>query len=269
MARDLWRSLKPKPPGVDAYFISFPQCGRTWLELRIGMSLMRASGHPIESARRDLYALANEYNLSLRVHACHDWSETTLEAREAVNPQFLFASDLRMKYWGKVVFMLVRDPRDTIVSSYYQVTTRAFRPLPFNSIDEYVLDPVYGINRIIQFYRIWDRNAKHTTFAFERYESLRANTEHVLRRIISFLGVPEAENMRLDDIIEACSFDRFRKLEQSGREDMRQFGGTSMSMKARKGSIGGYREELRPETVAILDSVMSAMPPRFGFSVSD
>lgn len=266
MARDLWRGLKPKPQGVDAYFISFPKCGRTWLELMIGMALMRASGQPIESARRDLYALAREYDLGPRIHSCHDWSETTLEAREAVNPQFLFATDLRMKYWGRRVFMLVRDPRDTIVSSYYQVTQRAFRPLPFDTIDEYVLDPVYGFNRLIQFYRIWDRNADRTTFAFEHYEGLRASTEEVLRRIIAFLGVPGAAEMQLNDIVEACSFDRFRKLEQAGREDLRQFGSTPKAMKARKGSIGGYRDELKPETVAILDSKMSAMPARFGFS---
>lgn len=264
LARDLWRSIKPKPASVDVHLVSFPKCGRTWLELMIGMALVRSVGMDINEGRRDLFNLTRDNNIRPTVYSSHDWSETTLETQRAVNPHFLFASDMRFKYWGRRVFLLTRDPRDTIVSSFHQVTKRAFEPLEFKSIDDYALDPLYGFNRLIQFYRIWDKNADKIQFSFESYENLRSNTNDVLRRCLIFMGVKGASTMQLEDIIDECSFENFRSKEQSGRSDLRSFDG-GRALKARKGNVGGYTEELQAATIETLNEMMEQFPSRFGF----
>ena len=58
----------------------------------------------------------------------HDNSEIILEDGTRNNPLDVFKFTSRFRYKrGKVIF-LVRDPRDVIVSHFYQVTKRAKNP---------------------------------------------------------------------------------------------------------------------------------------------
>ena len=264
-ARDLWRAAKPRPPGVDVHFVSYPKCGRTWLELMLGMVLASKIEADADAVNRNLYQFCKEHDIRPVIHSTHDLSEITQETRNVAPASHLFYYDFRVRYWGRRVFMLVRDPRDTVVSSYYQSTKRAFNPVDVPDIDAFVLHPLYGFKRLIRFYEIWDRNAGLCTFHFESYEDLRSDTVGTMRRILGFLGIDDVSSDRLDQIVEECSFDEMRKMERVEQAGLRAFEGES-AQKARKGRIGGYRSELRPETVEALDEQMHLFPARFGFA---
>ncbi|MGY8989872.1 MAG: sulfotransferase domain-containing protein, partial [Flavobacteriales bacterium] len=88
----------------------------------------------------------------------HDNSEIILEDGTRNNPLDVFKFTSRFRYKrGKVIF-LVRDPRDVIISHFYQVTKRSKNPFIFNSISEFVKDDILGFKRIIHFYNVWKRN---------------------------------------------------------------------------------------------------------------
>ena len=65
----------------------------------------------------------------------------------------------RFRYRRSKVIFLVRDPRDVVVSHFYQVTKRSKNPFVFNSITDFVKDDILGLKEsyIIIIYGIITR----------------------------------------------------------------------------------------------------------------
>ena len=107
-------------PRNQYFLVSFPKTGRTWLIHMINQ-MKEISNHPMKHAEHFIF---NE----------HDSSEIIIENGFRNNPNDLFKFSERLRYRkGKVLF-LVRDPRDVVVSHYYQLTKRAKNPFIFDSI---------------------------------------------------------------------------------------------------------------------------------------
>src|SRR5688572_17508542 len=81
---------------TDVYLVSFPTCGRTWLRVMLGRVHRRAERDP---------------GVSCSV-ATHD-DDAQWKAPEDVDID-------KSRYRGTRVVLLVRDPRDVIVSLYHQ-----------------------------------------------------------------------------------------------------------------------------------------------------
>jgi hypothetical protein len=213
----------------------------------------------------DLTLMRDRAGRGPAIFSTHDWSETTNETRAAIDPRLLFAYRGRLRYRGHRVLMLIRDPRDAIVSNFYQATRRAFRPVPFSDIDSYVLDPLYGFPRIVRFYEIWDATRHHASpFMLVRYEDIMRDGPAILQSIYDFVGLAGIEPSAVDVIYEACRFDSVRAMETAGQADLRVFPGLNAG-KARRGKIGGYVDELRPDTIARLNRWMLDIPPPFAY----
>jgi hypothetical protein len=158
------------------------------------------------------------------------------------------------KFRGKRVIFLARDPRDVIVSSYFEMNKRAalIGENPYESrsgsyegsLEDFIQRKVGGFETILRYYNIWAGNRDIPKgFLLVRYEDLKANPLAELRRIVDFLG----QNMR--------------KMEEQGRfqggvlnpgnQDDRE------SYKTRKGKIGGYADYLSPDQIALLNQRMA------------
>jgi hypothetical protein len=100
------------------FVISFPKSGRTWLGVMLD-------------------------DLEVRARYSHDGSDHRLR---------LPLSELRAdkaQYAGATVLLMVRDPRDTVVSGYFQVTRRLGIPVP--SMSDLIQSDCYGIRKICHF----------------------------------------------------------------------------------------------------------------------
>ena len=99
----------------DIFLISFPKSGRTWLRLLLGKTL--ASHFGIENINLLLLdELAAACPKIPKIHVTHD-----------DNPHWKRVDELsshKIEYEGKKVIFLVRDPRDIIVSNYFEKTNR-------------------------------------------------------------------------------------------------------------------------------------------------
>jgi len=266
-ARDLYNVVHPRTWAIDAFILSFQKCGRTWLELMLAQAFAEQYGLSQERWSRDLTRMSEAAGRGPRIFSTHDWSETTGELSDPVSPYLMLAWPLRTRFWGRRVLMLIRDPRDVMVSSYYQVTRRSLRPLPFDSIDDYVLDPLYGFPRLVAFLRQWNIN-RHMTGAFKlvRYEQLRAEGPATLLEVCEFLGLEGVSPPSASKIYAATTMEQVRLWENAGAADLYKFD-TPDGGKARRGVIGGYRDELRPQTIAQLDAWMSRLPEAFAYPV--
>ena len=162
---------------------------------------------------------------------------------------------------------LHRDPIDTAVSMYYQITRKDLRrwsgrwfrmllplalrnALPPKSIDAFVLDPVYGIEKICAYNKAWlDHLEGRGDCLVLTYEAMRQNPARGFQRMLDFWSETASSGEALAD---ASSFDKMKSAEAAGKGPSQlriAVSGDTGSAKVRKGKVHGYLDELRSDTI--------------------
>src|SRR3989338_9283004 len=170
---------------IEYCLVSFPKCGRTWLRAMIKKAIQL---HVVFTSR-DIFDLMfediPEEDLSQsgiclpRIFVSHDDDPHWKKPRELVR--------LKKKYADKKVIFLIRDPRDTIVSIYFQQSRRVTsedvkwdspkRLGPYKgTLHQYLHEKIGGVETFLEFYRIWANN-RHIpkSFFLIRYEDIYKN----------------------------------------------------------------------------------------------
>ena len=94
-------------------------------------------------------------------------------------------------YASKRVIFLARDPRDVIVSLYYQKKYRRRRATTYHGeLSDFLREPTGGIESIVTFYNVWAEN-RHMPrdFLLVKYEDIVDDPERELRRMLRFLDI--------------------------------------------------------------------------------
>ncbi len=246
----------------DAVLVSFPKCGRTWLRAMLGRAFQLHFGLPDGV---DLTELAHLAELDPRVPlvlVTHD-DDAQFKAPGEVEVD-------KSRYRRRRVVLLVRDPRDVIVSLYHQMHGRRGRY--DGTLAEFVDEPVGGFASLLAFYDAWAAaRGVPADLLVVRYEDLHARPEDELARVLSFLGVTGVAPATVTAAVEHGSFANMRRLEESGAaaSDRLRPGrpGDVDTYKTRRGTVGGFRDELEPEQIARLDGLMAASSARvFGYA---
>jgi hypothetical protein len=164
------------------------------------------------------------------------------------------------------VVFLSRDPRDTVVSGYFEMTRRD--ELPYNgSISDFVRDPRHGITKCILFNKAWLKaGARLGRFLPITYENLSEDPQAVLNKIVDFVGATVTHEA-LARVARENTFEKMRQREANGEYGRYKKKLTPKrkddpeSYKVRRGKIGGYIDYLSPNDVAYCD----AMLERYGY----
>ncbi|SFD36874.1 Sulfotransferase domain-containing protein [Thiohalospira halophila DSM 15071] len=246
LARRRWRKWR-----AGAHLISYPKCGRTWLVMLIGKAL---EGHLGKRVR-------NPMKLRQFVRPWRD-VPFILQHHDG-GPEFCEPEELprdKSEYAGRKVLFMVRDPRDVLVSSYFQNTRRNAN---FSgSMDEFVHQRRGGIETIVTFYNIWAANREVPSgFHLVAYEDLKADTAGGLRAALEFLGIHGVSDSVIQEAVEFCDFNNMRKLEASNALGTSRLAARDTSdpesFKTRKGEVGGYRDYLQGENLAHVERVIN------------
>lgn len=234
---------------ADYLLLSLTNCGRTWLRVILGRAMQLHYAH--------WTALEN-----VNLHDLFSFSER-LPILPSIKPMHEKYGQFGNRYERQKVILLVRDPRDAIVSRYHQHKDELTQKLGCQSLDEYVCQGD-DLAAYIQFYNDWQQHRESARgFLMMRYEDMKANTLSEVQRVADFLGLPLTPD-EINDAISYASFQNMRKMELEGSTQVRtrvmsaRDVADPASFKVRKGSIGGYRAELAPESIAYVDSVVSA-----------
>jgi len=237
------------------YLLSYPKCGRTWLRLMMGKALVDELGlacDPMELGQ--LHRLSRRVP---RIRITHD-DLPQLKRPEAVERD-------KTRYARKRVIFLVRDPRDTLISYYFQASLRRGR---FSGTpSEFLRHPIGALDTIIAYYNAWADN-RHVprTFCMMRYEDLHRDPIGEVSRALHVVGLVPARSV-IEAAVEFSRFDNMRKLEREGtlgaHDRMRPAdAGVVESYKTRKGKIGGFRDYLSPEDVGYMnDRIARTLSP--------
>lgn len=249
---------------ADAALISFPKCGRTWLRLMLGGALARRHGRPVDDADAliDLYELTATLPNVPRILVTHDDKPHTKA------PEDLERSKAR--YRGKRVILLVRDPRDVIVSLYFERTRRDRRHPYDGTLHDFLSERVGGVESLVEFCNIWDHQRSAVAgLHVVRYEDLHRDALGELRAALGFLGVDGVGDDVLSAAVVGARFDRMREIEAAGLAPggkLRAADPTDEeSFKTRKGKVGGFAEYLDDAEVASLAASLERLAPVFGY----
>lgn len=261
---------------ADVFLISYPKCGRTWLRLMIGQALV--SNHRIRPKNPelvvDLEELAARYNHITRIIVTHDrfsHSKRILghglqkykkaEELEESKPEYI--------YGDKKVIFLVRDPRDVIVSYYFQATQRDKNFC--GDISTFIRHNRIGIDAVVRFMKMWfDNRNIPQDFLLVRYEDLKRTPYFEFKKILSFLGLTTLSESEIKRIIKMTDFENMKKIEREGKlgfqlrpRDL----DNPESYKVRRGEMGGYVNYLSSEDIDYLNSkIKEQLPLEYGYS---
>ena len=233
---------------TDYFIVSFPKCGRTWLRIMLIRAI--AQHYKLNNVTNYMYTaqLANLHPDIPRISVMHD------DLPQWKAPHELEVS--KERYKNSHVVFLVRDPRDVIVSLFFQKSKR--RRKYSGSMSEFLKEPMGGFDTILKYFNIWaDNRQLPQKFMLMRYEDIHEDPQRELRRLLDFMGLTAISDETIYEAVQFASFDNMRKMEtenqlQSNRLNPRDVNDPE-SFKTRKGKVGGYVDYLSEVEITFLN----------------
>ncbi len=267
----------------EVVVISYPKSGRTWLQLMLGEYITRHFGLDVQNV-----IAIKEYTKQLqgvpRIKFAHDERPQWKPAAEQVLD--------KSAYRDQHIILLARDPRDIIVSLFFEKTKRvparrSDRPEFKGSINDFVYHDIGGIDSIITFFNSWcESRDVPKSCRIVRYEDLRNSTRETLADLLTYLGIDKINEQILDEVLQLGDINKMRKSEAESAQGSHTLKRTDPragnafqtrafqpanpddpeSFKVRKGKVGGYTDYLGEKEIEYLDKkIREELNPEFGY----
>lgn len=253
----------------DIVILRYPKSGVTWMRVMISRIYQRRLGLP-ETA----IVGRSEFRR---------WHADAPSLFVAMDNFGMSREELKRRLLEKKVVLLLRDPRDIVVSWYFHVSKRStageravFRipdSVGNQRLYDFAMNPDHGMPRIIDFMNFWfDAVRRQPDAIIVKYEDLRSRPEEAFAPVIRLLQ-PDVTAEEIHDAVEYAEFSRMKKREGEGSFglDILQPGieGDDDSFKVRRGKVKGYVDYFSAEERRALDRVVhERLHPDLGYSRS-
>lgn len=245
------RLLADPPRHDDLYVVSFPKSGSTWLAFLMANIHLKMSGDSRNVTFFNVHNFIPDIHFSrhVRQEALPFPGVRVMKSHSIFNPCY------------KNAVYLVRDPRDVMVSYYHFLLGLD----SFNGdIKSLIRSESFGIAAWCEHVRGWmEDTSAATRFIFIRYEDLKSEPFHTLKKIYGFIGY-ELEEYVLESAVKKSSFENMKALEGEYA-----YGGRDVAEKLRfirKGKTSGGKEELDSEDIAYIKQVAGKWMNKFGYT---
>ena len=231
----------------DIFLVSYPRSGNTWLRFLLAMIIKKAKDVDfgnIEKYAPDLYRNNNDSLLKTG-------RPRIIKSHEIYNPGY-----------PNVIYM-IRDVRDVLVSCYHY-TLKMGNDCTF---DAYLTQLIKGDDGPMEFGN-WVSNVRswlnhRDSICIVKYEDLLTNPENTISKLLDELSIEYLETT-VKKAISACSFDNMQKKENKAG-NINYIKNNKDIKFVRKGKIGGWREFLTPEHIAIIKSEFGDLMIELGY----
>jgi hypothetical protein len=257
--------------GGDMFVISIPKSGRTWLRTFFCAYFCKRRGHEF-TLQPERYGDPE----IPRIVYSHDRFEhrTKADHWDRIRGKYLVPGKALR---GGSIVLLARDPRDTFVSLYLQITRRdpgTREKFAKKRISELLRDDRYGIDAIVSTMNDWlDEFSPHRHFLLVRYESLRAAPAEQFRVLLARLDESEPDMSIFQAALDFSEFENMRKLEAAGAFDSKILQARDVtdpeSFKVRRGKVGGYKDYLDVQDRQYARKAVAGLDKRFGYDASE
>lgn len=246
---------------AEAVVVSYPKSGRTFVRAMLARLYERKFGID-ERSLLEFQSLRRAPEGVPRVMFSHGGDAMRAPDEIRVDPD---------DYRHKKVVLISRHPGDIAVSRYHHLKhrsrDRARQKLADQPLEPFVWAEQGGIPSIVTFL---NQFAALSGVTILRYEDFLTEPARTLRKLANAVGVTVSD----EDIADAVEFGRLPNLKRLEREGyftssrLRQARkGDEASGKVRKGTSGGYREQLGEEATKRIDAyVEKHLDPRLGYS---
>jgi hypothetical protein len=246
---------------ASALVVSVPKSGRTWVRVLLHHYLCELMQKPFvldgeELQRQGLPNLICTHDL---------WEHrTTRRIKDRLRGKHLVPEGICRR---KPILVLARDPRDVVVSLYFQLTKRTMKYR--GTLPDMIRDRRFGIDNLVDVMNSWLGSwGQRSNFRLVRYEDCRAEPLEVFGGLIRFIGFA-LDIDKLLRSIDFASFDNMKRMESEGRFESGilrpKDPGDVESFKVRRGVIGGYRDYLTDEDIAHVETALRKLDTRFGY----
>lgn len=242
------RSIRREIDSATTVLLSVPKAGRSWLWYFLARYVAARTGGPLDL---DLLGTGAAIPPIRFLHEHLDVFEN------APAPARLLNRDLLLE---RRIIVLIRDPRDSLVSYWHQKRVRERRPVPAR-LELFADCPVYGIERIsrstVLLLDMYDEHPGEKLLV--SYEDILSDPGLRLRTILRFaLAGQEPDERACLEALAASSFERMREWERrltpeesrdryDGRFGAATRAAEDAQFKVRRGRAGAFRTELSPE----------------------
>ena len=161
------------------------------------------------------------------------------------------------------IIYLMRDPRDMVVSLYFEWTRRKQKYR--GALTDFIREEKVGIVAAITHYNKWHAYRKSVKSFHEIwYEGIAYRPEASLAQMLQWLDKP-VDVILVRYVVAACKFNEMKKMEKEGGGKLAEFKGhfgkhwkeeDPESFRVRKGKIGGYRDYMLPEDIRYCNKKM-------------
>lgn len=241
-----WRFTRAGLNPEDAFLVSYPRSGTTWLRFLLFEALTQRSAD---------FGLMRQGVASLTKH--HGAAVVLGDRGRLIQSHEPYSDGDRR------VIYAVRDARSVALSEYSWQQRLGLEP---GSLDHFIHDFVRGRSNP---WGAWDRHvrywlssepAQNNHLELIRFEDLKQDTTGKLKEVLAFLGVERADD-ELQAVVESNSVDRMRAKEDEARERGWRSGARGDIRFINQGSVAGWREVL-------MDAQRSMIEERFGATMA-
>ncbi|MFB9058766.1 MULTISPECIES: sulfotransferase domain-containing protein [Sphingobium] len=265
VARAMRRRLRDEPPlrlaaaRADAFLVSYPKSGRTWLRYLLSCYFAESAKLGFEPDLTSTFRILPNFDRD-PVRGIDAFIGRTGEA----GLPLILVSHLPYRerlFLDRPVLFLVRDPRDVIVSAYFHATRhkKSFSGDMAAFLDE----PKYGMAALTAYLNGWAAGLAGRPHHLISYEHMLAEPMPAVAGILAFLGVEPQPEM-LARAVAAAQFDRMRDKERDGGIPGHDYDrNDDQSLRMRSGKAGAFGEWLRPDQAdLVLERCRSDLSPR-------
>lgn len=211
-------------------FISYPKSGRTWVRyilVQLGLESEILFHH-------------SKFEFNDGTMPPHDFNIERLQSEYTIN--------------DKVVY-LERDPRDVMVSLFFQVTGRFKDFFHYQgSISDFIRDDYFGAENLNKFRIMWNKFVEENNYLKITYEECHKDMEKVITNILNYYEI-EIEQTKLIKAIKNAEFDNMKYIELGNKFNRPWLQPRQGNLKVRRGKINGYKDSLVKDDILFLNSI--------------
>lgn len=243
---------------ADAFLVSYPKSGRTWLRYLLSCYFAESAELGFQPDLTTMFQVLPNFDLD-PVRGIRAFAG---EARRNHMP-LVFVSHLKYNselFRDRPVVLLVRDPRDVMVSAYFHATRH--KKVFSGGIGMFLDDPTFGLPALTRFLNSWAEGLAGRRHILISYEDMLREPASTVPAILDFLGADFHQDV-MHKAIASAQFDRMRAKERAQGIPGHNYDRSDiLSLRMRSGKAGGFHEWLSTEQSAwIIEQCQKHLTP--------
>lgn len=188
----------------DIYLVSFPKSGNTWLRFLVANAIKVKFGLERQVNFFSIHDIIPDIQLSRNIRSEGPFGRTDL-------PRIIKSHGSYNPYYHRVI-LLVRDPRDALISYYHFL--RNYNRIPANwDLSQFVHSQQFGAEAWAAHTASWfftKNSSQNVQILF--YEDLLKNSQEQLQKVMDLIGFG-LEESQLDEAVRLSSKDSMKHSE--------------------------------------------------------